>query len=685
MDNQSATPKYIDSNVVQLERQFFGDSENKSQVVELEKILKIAQRYKYLLAILSIIGAIGGYFLSASKVPLYQTSVSIAVEPESSNRAEFLNNRLRYYIPKSFYETQMVVLKSKVVLDKAAAMLSPIMVDRLFVQREKAWYSNYLKDLEKRTKEWLAITGIQLSSDTHSKQGQAFAQTKTVSQISNKLSSSLTVGFGATQQLVTLRSVSSDPLVAAVTANAVADSYVSYLVESRVSQTERAGKWLADRIEESRGRLTDAENALKDFQKNEKLFDLQMVESLSDSEITSASLMLRSARQNYTELSKKYGSKHPQLIEAKKRLALAQSRYGAVSTTDMSSSDDRFELAKRERAINSNRELYELFLSRFNEVELGIDSVSSNTKILERAAVPSVPFSPNVKNETIRGAVMGLFLGVFLLLLREFLDRSFKNQQDVEEKLRLPVLGVLPLLVGGRFKKKLVKLLPERYYHENAKSNFSEVVNHIRTGIIYSNVDNPPKVILVTSALPQEGKTTCATNLSLAFAKLGKTLLIDADFRKPRIAKISNVENTSGLTGYVAGQNSLRECLSQDSESENLYIMKSGEVPPNPLELLSSKRFKNTLELMRTKFDYIVIDSAPIVPVSDGVVLGKLVDAIILIVKAGTTSHHLADTAMKRFGAANLKPVGVVLSQLDYKASYYYYGKYEYYTREYYG
>ena len=113
--------------------------------------------------------------------------------------------------------------------------------------------------------------------------------------------------------------------------------------------------------------------------------------------------------------------------------------------------------------------------------------------------------------------------------------------------------------------------------------------------------------------------------------------------------------------------------------------MKSGEVPPNPLELLSSKRFKDTLELMKKNFDYIVIDSAPIVPVSDGVVLGKLADAIIMIVKAGTTTHHIADTAVRRFRAANLKPVGVVLSQLDYKASHYYYGKYEYYTREYYG
>ena len=145
------------------------------------------------------------------------------------------------------------------------------------------------------------------------------------------------------------------------------------------------------------------------------------------------------------------------------------------------------------------------------------------------------------------------------------------------------------------------------------------------------------------------------------------------------------MDNTNGLTGYVVGQNSLQECLSQDTESEDLFIMKSGDVPPNPLELLSSVRFKNTLELMKKNFDYILIDSAPIIPVSDGVVLGKLADAIILILKAGSTTHHIADSAMKRFSSAKLRPVGVVLSQLDYKASNYYYGKYEYYTKEYYG
>jgi capsular exopolysaccharide synthesis family protein len=319
-------------------------------------------------------------------------------------------------------------------------------------------------------------------------------------------------------------------------------------------------------------------------------------------------------------------------------------------------------------------------------VDIGLDSVSSNTKVLERAPIPGSPFTPNIKKSTMTGAGIGFLIGILLLVGRELFDRTFKNQIQVEERLQLPVLGILPLLSTGKFRKKLDEMTAERQYQLNSKSNFSEVVNHIRTGIIYSNFDNPPKVILITSPLPKEGKTTTATNLSLAFSKLGRTLLIDADFRKPRIAQIANVSNKKGLTGYVAGQNSLQECLSKDADSKNLFFMRSGEVPPNPLEMISSNRFKDILDLMRKNFDYIIIDSAPIIPVSDGIVLGKLADAILLVLKAGSTSHHITDTAMKRFRSANLKPTGVILAQLDYKSSHYYYGRYNYYySKEYYG
>ena len=386
--------------------------------------------------------------------------------------------------------------------------MSPAMVDRLFNLPEAHWTSNYLSTLKSRISSWVELMGISNNQPAvDESEDQEQQQTEySIKNIADKLAANLSTTFGITEQIISLKAVSHDPLVAAIVANSVADSYINYLVENRVSQTERAGQWLAEKIEESRIKLSESEDALKEFQLSEQLFDLSTVKSLSSDTLGTVNSALLVAEQNYAELSKKYGPKHPSLIEAKKKLAAAQKQYGRASQKDLSANENRFELIKLERAVNSNRELYELFLSRFNEVELGIDSVSSNTKILERAFVPYEPFTPNIKNSTVTGAIAGLLIGLILLVAREFFDRTFKNQIDVEERLQMPVLGVLPLLTHSKFRKKLSSALPERYYHENSKSNFAEVVNHIRTGIIYSNVDNPPKVILVTSALPKEGK-----------------------------------------------------------------------------------------------------------------------------------------------------------------------------------
>ncbi len=686
MENKSAIVNYPESNIVALERQFFGDSEKKTDVFEIERIFKILQRYKYLILVFIVLGAIGGYFIASNKISLYRSSVNIVVEPESSDSSQYLSNIYRYYIPQAFYETQRAVMKSNVVLEHAARSLSPQIVEKLFYRPAAHWTTNYLNEIKSNIVSFVGLAESKNEAFDQSVQLSQGTPTKkySIKQIAKNIQSKISISFGITNQLLNLRTVSNDPMVAAVVSNTVAESYISYLLENRVSQTERTGQWLADKIEASRERLSDAENALSEFQVREKLLDLGTVKSLSSVRVGGANSRLFEAEQNYVALSKRYGAKHPTLIEAKKELNTARSLFGSESSADLSSNEGEFELGKLERAINSNRELYELFLFRFNEVELGLNAVSSNTMILDRAGIPSVPFSPDIKQQTIKGAIVGLLIALIILIGREIMDRTYKNQSDVEERLQLPVLGVLPLLETGKIRKKIERIIPERHYHRNAKSNFAEVVNHVRTGVIYSNVDNPPKVILITSALPKEGKTTCATNLSLAFSKLGKTLLIDADFRKPRIAKIANIDNTKGLTGYVAGQNTLKECLFQDEDSDNLFVMKSGEVPPNPLELISSNRFSETLELMKTNFDYILIDSAPIIPVSDGIVLGKLSDAIIMIIKAGSTTHNISQTAMKRFSSANLKPTGVVLSQLDYKSSNYYYGKYDYYTKDYY-
>ena len=665
-----------------------GEAERPSEGLELIKVFKILRRYKWLILLFLILGGIGGYLNSKTKVPLYRASNSIVVEPETSNRAEYLNSQLRLYVPQSFYETQQEIIKSRIVLSRAAESLSPDIIQRMFAPPKDNWLSAYKRRIKDRLATWASLLGISRYVNIQRVEELPVVvdpESLNRETVMAAIARSLSVGFGRTSQILRLNVTSADPLVAAVVVNAVADNYVSYLVENRVSQTEKAGQWLAERVLESRDKLNESENALKSFQFEQQLPDLQTVKNLSSSTLDQANSAIIEAEQKVIELSKRYGPKHPALVEAKRNLSSARAQFGQKSKTDLNTNDNRFELTKLERAVNANRELYELFLSRFNEVELGIDSVFSNTKVLERSRVPGGPFSPNVRRLVSTGASIGFVLALILIFAREYSDRTFKNQDDVEERLQLPVLGVVPLLSEGKIRKKLNRVVPERHYESNSKSNFAEVVNHIRTGIIYSNIDKPPKVILVTSGLPKEGKTTCATNLALAFSKLGKTLLIDADFRKPRIAKISNIEGSEGLTGYVSGHNSLQECISQDSDSSSLYIMRSGEIPPNPLELLSSNRFKETLQLMRQNFDYIIVDSAPIIPVSDGLVIGRHADAILMVVKAGTTTHQVADSAVRKFTSTGLKPIGVILSQLDYKSAQYYYSNYDYYAKEYYG
>jgi capsular exopolysaccharide synthesis family protein len=217
----------------------------------------------------------------------------------------------------------------------------------------------------------------------------------------------------------------------------------------------------------------------------------------------------------------------------------------------------------------------------------------------------------------------------------------------------------------------------ETFYLDNKRSVFSESINHIRTGVMYSDVDNPPKVILVTSSVQSEGKTTLATNLAFAYAQLGPTLLIDADLRRPRIKKILQSKSEHGLVDYVAGTASLKECVEQNAKEPNLYVLNSGTTPPNPLELLSSDKFRRTIATLRERFEYIVIDSAPVLPASDAIVLGKLSDALLLAVQSERTTQHMAREAIKRLNASKVMVNGLVLTQASMqKGNPYHYGGY---------
>jgi len=272
----------------------------------------------------------------------------------------------------------------------------------------------------------------------------------------------------------------------------------------------------------------------------------------------------------------------------------------------------------------------------------------------------------------------GLCLAIGLAFIREQLDTTFKTARSIEEKLKLPLYGVVQKVTDK-------KCIVERAYLENTRSVFSEAINHIRTGVMYSDVDNTPKVMVVTSSVQGEGKTTVASNLALSYAQLGNTLLIDADLRRPRLKHIIDTDAKFGLVDSVAGVAELSSCIKRDKQEEKLYILKSGTTPPNPLELLASSRFSSLIEELKSKFDYIIIDTAPVLPASDAVVLGQLCDALLMVVQSDRTTHHMVRDSIKRLNASNVHVTGMILTQADIKkenpyryGGYYGYGAYSY-------
>ena len=218
------------------------------------------------------------------------------------------------------------------------------------------------------------------------------------------------------------------------------------------------------------------------------------------------------------------------------------------------------------------------------------------------------------------------------------------------------------------------------HFQNEGKSSFAEAVRTIRTGIMLSAMDSDSSVIMVTSSLPGEGKTTLSTNLSHALGHMKNTLLLDADMRRPMVGKAHEREKEHpGLSSFMMHEATFEECTVR-SKSSQLSVMHAGVVPPNPLELLGSNRFRQAIEEFRRQFDYIVIDCAPALAVSDALVLSRLVDHVIYLVKADSTPHQAAEEGIHRMRRVDAPLLGVVLNRVTSRGrGYYYYGKYHRY------
>jgi len=413
------------------------------------------------------------------------------------------------------------------------------------------------------------------------------------------------------------------------------------------------------------------------------------------------------AEQRIKELSKKYGPKHPAMIKViddrdilllEKSLEIKRITESTYKAYDLAKSNEenlrellsktkeelmdvnerfiQYSIMKRE--VDSSRALYEALTSSLKKAGVTQESQNVNIWVMREASLPDFPSNQRPRRTLLIGFILATAAGIGIALLIEYLDNTIKTADDIENRYNLTVLGAIFETRKNEQIENVLKI--------DGQSPAAESYRMIRSSLLLSSADHPPKTILITSMRAQEGKTSTALNLARTMAQISdKILIIDADMRKPRIHSLVGIPNKTGLSSYLSGN--VDEEIIQIPDNENIHIIPSGTIPPNPVELISSKRMKTLLKEMGDRYDYIFVDSPPIIQLADGLILSTLVEGTVLVARAGKVTYEVFNAGLKKLNDFNPHILGVVLNAINPRLlgsqSYYYYYYKSYYSDDY--
>ena len=405
-------------------------------------------------------------------------------------------------------------------------------------------------------------------------------------------------------------------------------------------------------------------------------------------------------QQRKSELSKRYGSRHNKMIALESELAAARKSLSSQVSNVIEGIKNDFQVAQKseqsleqtlaaargkkqslgrkefklrelEQEVESKRTVYSAFLRKLNEDDASGPIQNTNVWVTDPATVPQTASGRSMKSIVLVAFILSLMAGVGLGILLELIDNTFKSPEDVEQKLGMEVLGVLPLISEHQIDDQEIENIGHHYYARQSTSTFAEAVRSLRTTLALLTINRPSKRLLITSSMKGEGKTSVALSLAASFGATSKVLLIDADFRRPSVLRTrdANSNQKLGLSDVLAGVTSVEECLIHSDEA-NVDILTAGRISPNPLELLGSAEFNALLNAQSELYDKIIIDSAPCLPVSDSYLLSAQVDSVIVVVKAASTIVSNVRTVLKRFASLNVEVTGVLLNYVNFDAKY---------------
>jgi capsular exopolysaccharide synthesis family protein len=395
-------------------------------------------------------------------------------------------------------------------------------------------------------------------------------------------------------------------------------------------------------------------------------------------------------------LSKKIGPKHPQMIRATRDLASLNEKLEKEIHNVIQSIKNKYDLAKGQansiqrlldetkrgaatmsdkliqyeilkREVDVNRLLYERLISRVKESDVAENKQTIDVWVVEEAQIPFFPASHGPKRTLLMGLIASLMAGIGLAFFLEYIDNTIKTAEDAEARLNIPILGMVPF-----FKDKDHEI--DKIAHQLPHSSISENYKVIRTALLLS-ASNVCNTLLITSMAQKAGKTVTATNLAISLAQAQRrVLLVDADMRRPRVHKTFEMDNTNGLSTYLAGAPDV--AARNADESTFLHILPSGPPPTNPSELLSSTRLNELIQQFQTTYDFIIFDSPPMADVTDAVLISKVVDNTILVGRSGVSTYQALEQAGKVFKNINANVLGLIVNAVDEKKHNYYHYKY---------
>jgi capsular exopolysaccharide synthesis family protein len=442
-----------------------------------------------------------------------------------------------------------------------------------------------------------------------------------------------------------------------------------------------------DRIQKE-GLYRQIQSAGKDINSISSVLNSQSVQLLRG--------QVSAAQQEMARVTERYGDKHPDYQKARSQLSSLQRQFDIEVQKTVQNSRSEFEAAATQervlqeqvneakaaatalgrkgvdyavmdREAESNRTIYNQLLTREKELRVIANSRTNNVRLAERAEEPGGPYTPNHRNDWTYALLFGFGLGLAIAFGLDYLDDTVKTPDDITRRLKLRFLGLVPIVSGDRH-----PLISGPVPHD-----FGEAYRSIRTSLATQLPVNGPRIIATASTQPLEGKTTTAVNIAMALAVGGqRVLLVDADMRRPSVHKALRMSNDRGLSQLLAGQARMREVV-QRTHDPNLLCITAGRTPANPSELLASDRMRALLSGLESgPFDWIIIDTPPVLAVTDAVILAPLVGAMVFVIGAEMTRWRLAERAVETLLNSNPRNVFAILNKVNFGRNKYYYSRY---------